>query len=109
MDVFNAINAWRVENGLTELAWGSEKDGVGSTRAVEQTDLVYNKLQEMNHGYGTPAGAMENLCGGGLDVMNAWKTSPGHNSAMLSADCTKCVVYTGYYGGNRGITVALFW
>ncbi len=109
MEVFNAINAWRVENGLAEYTWGSENEGIGAIRAYEQTELTYNQLQEMNHGYGTPFNGLENLCGGGIDVMNAWKTSPGHNAAMLREDCTKCVVYTGYYDGNRGITVALFW
>jgi len=115
--VFDEINAYRVENGLEPLAWGgADMEGIGSVRAYEQTDLVVNKYQEMNHAFGTPWNGLENLCGGGRreGAFESWRTSPGHNMTMLRPELKECVVYTGYYEVTTqgrtyaGIHVALF-
>ena len=107
--IFDQINAWRVENGLAELSWGSDNEGIASTRAYEQTDLVTNQHGSINHGYGTPWSGMENLSDRGTSaVFDGWKASGGHNQTMLGS-YTYCVVYTGYADGRDGVTVALFW
>ncbi len=107
--IFDQINAWRVENGLTELAWGSDNEGLASTRAYEQTDFIFNKQGSINHGYGTPWSGAENLSDRGSGaVFDGWKASGGHNQTMLG-NYTYCVVYTGYADGMNGVTVALFW
>ena len=106
--IFDAINVYREENGLGTYEWGSENEGICETRALEQTEYVFNQYGSIAHDYGTPVDTLENLCVG-LDVMDAWKSSGGHNAALLREDLTKCVVYTGYYDGNEGVTVALFW
>lgn len=106
--VFDQINAYREENGLEPLQWGTEKEGIASTRASEQSDLVCNKHGSIDHGYGTPvSGAAENLTDIS-DAFSAWKSSGGHNQNMLG-DYDYCVVYTGYADGGVSVTVALFW
>ncbi len=107
--IFDQINAWRLENGLAELTWGSDNEGIASTRAYEQTDYVANKHGGIDHGYGTPWNGLENLSDRGTSaVFDGWKASGGHNQTMLGSH-TYCVVYTGYADGMDGVTVALFW
>ena len=104
------INAYRAENGLNPLTWSDELGEQANTRAREQTDNVVNNDGLIDHGYGTPTDANENLSSRHGDaVLEGWQNSPGHNNTLLDPNATTAGVATGNAGDGEGngVTVLL--
>ena len=104
------INAYRAENGLNPLTWSEELGEQANIRAQEQTDNCVNNGGTIDHGYGTPTDANENLSSRqGDEVLEGWQNSPGHNNTLLDPNATTAGVATGNAGDGEGngVTVLL--
>jgi len=89
-EVYEQVNAYRLENGLNTLVYNSSLEYASNIRALES--YVYFSHTRPN---GTKwitvtsdwqSGAGENIAQGQetpSKVMQAWKNSPGHNANML--------------------------
>lgn len=108
--LLDEINAYREENGLNPLTWSEELGEQANIRAQEQTDNCANNGGTIDHGYGTPTDANENLSSrNGDEVLEGWQNSPGHNNTLLDPDATTAGVATGNAGDGEGngVTVLL--
>ena len=92
---FAQINAWRQQNGLKPLPSNAVTQAEADRRAMELVS---------NYGHAASTGFGENIGMGsvGYNFFEAWKASPGHNSAMLEesisvAMAVSVVEYSGHW------------
>lgn len=113
IDIYNAINDYREENGLHRLVLDEELCKLAYIRAQEQEQIeghtrpdgkpFYSIIDE--YGY-ERYGCGENIAIGPdadcYEVTNGWKNSPGHNENMLKSKWIKtgmalCILDSGRY------------
>ena len=113
IDIYNAINDYREENGLHRLVLDEELCKLAYIRAQEQGQLKghtrpdgrrFNTVAK-DYGY-QYNGIGENIALGPdadcYETVKGWKNSPGHNEMMLTKKCVKtgialCVLDNGRY------------
>lgn len=99
-EMFNLINAYRVENGLPELSWNEEAEQVAKDRI--KAIAVGGEFSHSAAG-GPPEGFVaENLFRASNsgwsseEIFNIYKGSAGHDANMKNIRATSCVIATCY-------------
>ncbi len=108
--IFNAINQFRVQNGLPQVFSSRDTCSFAQTRAQEiVNNFNHNGFQQriQNHRlpYQTYVTVVENLAMNTnyLDVLNAWVASPGHKENLLRHLQFGCVGDSGVYFTFEGL------